>query len=82
MVETMKNIEKIKRNILKLPSDRLQELEKFIESLLSKSSQKTEGNVKNLEGIWEGIGFEKIDIEKELSKIRSEIETSMNGNIV
>ena len=79
----MKNtveIERIKKNLLKLPPEKIPELSNFIDFLLMKTSQAKRKNIKKLEGIWEGIGFENINIEKEIFKLRSEIDTSILGN--
>lgn len=79
-MDTTTDIEKIKKNILKLPPHKLQQLDEFLENLLKMESTDKSQNVKKLEGIWEGIGFENIDIESEIAKLRTEIDVNLIGN--
>jgi len=60
-----------------LPSSKLDDVLKFIESLLSKSDiKKTEP--RNLCGIWKNKGFEKVaDLENEIKEIRHELSDSI-----
>ncbi len=63
---------KIKWNLTRLSPKEVEEVNNLVQSLLEQ--KKTERRIVNLEGIWEGIGFEKIlDLEGEIKKIRKEL---------
>ncbi|MFB3041110.1 MAG: hypothetical protein ACE1ZS_04785 [Candidatus Poribacteria bacterium] len=63
---------KIKWNLTQLSPEEVEEVNNLVQSLLEQ--KKTERKIVNLEGIWEGIGFEKIlDLEGEIKKIRKEL---------
>ena len=65
------SLSKIKQNLLKIPKTRLSEINDFIEFILMKTNSSNSKRVGNLEGIWEGIGFEQIyDLEKSIREIR------------
>ncbi|MBN1351153.1 DUF2281 domain-containing protein [candidate division KSB1 bacterium] len=65
------DIGKIKRNLQKIPLDKLGEVNDFIEFIMLKYKQRSRGKVR-LEGIWKGIGFENIpDLEKEVLEVRN-----------
>ena len=56
-----------------MPSNKLSEVRKFIRTLIPYRPEKK--NIESLEGIWEGIGFEKIDnLEEEIRNLRKESE--------
>jgi hypothetical protein len=60
-----------------LPSSKLDDVLKFIESLLSKSDIK-KAEPRNLCGIWKNKGFEKVaDLENEIKEIRHELSDSI-----
>ena len=73
------NLKKIKLlDKLKLiPDNKLDGIIDYIEFILSKFNiSKKESNT--LEGIWENIGFEKINnLEKEIKNVRKEMSDSM-----
>lgn len=70
-------VDKIKQKLSKIPDDKLIEVDDFIDFLLVKS-QKPIPNIVKLEGIWEGLGFEKIqNLETNIKKIRKEISNSI-----
>ena len=69
-------IAKINKDLTLIPEDKLDEVVNFIEFILSKSKTKKRELV-NLEGIWEGKGFEKLDLEKELKVARKELSESI-----
>ena len=72
------NITKIKQNLFKIPKDRLAEVNDFIEFILMKSESCPLKRVEKLEGIWKGLGFERIsDLDKSIRDIRSESEKAM-----
>jgi hypothetical protein len=61
----------IKRDLANLPANKLAEVREYIRKLLPKSQEKKE--VQSLEGIWAGLGWEKIeDLEGEIRKLRKE----------
>jgi len=69
---------KIKKNISRIPHDRLATINDFIVFLLSKSEAQELKPIK-LQGVWKGSGFDRIsDLEKELIELRRE----MSGQIL
>ena len=61
----------LKRELSHVPSNKLPELRKFIRTLIPHAPEKK--NIESLEGIWAGLGFEKIDnLEEEIRKLRKE----------
>ncbi|CAB1074738.1 hypothetical protein D1AOALGA4SA_2557 [Olavius algarvensis Delta 1 endosymbiont] len=76
------NFTKIKQNLLKIPKDKLPEINDFIEFILMKTESSRLKRVEKLEGIWKGLGFERIpDIDKGIREIRSESEKSILDRI-
>ena len=76
------NFTKIKQNLLKIPKDKLPEINDFIEFILMKTESSRLKRVEKLEGIWNGLGFERIpDIDKSIREIRSESEKSILDRI-
>ncbi len=72
------NITKVKQNLYKIPKARLAEINDFIEFILMKTESSRLKRVEKLEGIWNGLGFERIpDIDKSIREIRSESEKSI-----
>lgn len=72
------NIAKVKQNLFKVPKPRLAEVNDFIESILMKTESGRLKQVKKLEGIWKGLGFERIsDLDNSIREIRSESEKAM-----
>jgi hypothetical protein len=59
-----------------IPEERIKEVKTFIDFILSQSDLDAEKPI-NLQGIWKDKGFEKIDVEAELKKIRKEMESSI-----
>ncbi|MBW1802668.1 MAG: hypothetical protein JRJ85_18280, partial [Deltaproteobacteria bacterium] len=58
------------------------EVNDFIEFILMKTENNQLKRVEKLEGIWKGLGFERIfDIEKSIREIRSESEKSISDRI-
>lgn len=54
-------LSKIKTKLDTIPGDKLVEINDFVEFILAKSKPRRRKIVK-LEGVWEGLGFEKINI--------------------
>lgn len=66
------SITQIHKEISFLSQEELLEVENFIQSL--SNSQLRKKNVVNLEGVWAGKGFEKLDnLEEALKSIQKEI---------
>jgi len=76
MHTTALKINKISKELSMIPEEKLDEVKDFIDFLLSKDKTK-ERKVANLEGIWEGKGFEKLNLKKELKSIRKELSKSI-----
>jgi len=71
------NVYKIKQKLSKIPEDRLEEINDFIDFILMKA-QTNVPNIVKFEGIWKGLGFDKItDLESEIHKIREEATRSL-----
>ncbi len=76
------SVTKIKRNLFKIPMDKLGEINDFIEFILKKSESGSSKRVEKLEGIWEGIGFERIvDLDESIRELRGESEKSLVDRI-
>ena len=68
----------VKQKMFELPDDRLQEVYDFIDFILMKSEVTRTKHVKKLEGIWEGLGFERIlHLEEEIRAIRHDSEQAL-----
>ena len=69
---------KVKKNLFKIPKARLTEINDFIEFILSKTESSRLNQVERLEGVWQGIGFERItDMDNSIREIRDESEKAM-----
>ncbi|NIM12449.1 MAG: DUF2281 domain-containing protein [Candidatus Aminicenantes bacterium] len=74
-------IDKIKSKLAEVPEDKLPEVYDFVEFILHKTKPKKKKIVK-LEGIWKGLGFEKIDhLESEIRKIREKSHQQLSEKI-
>lgn len=72
------NMTKVKQNLFKIPKARLAEINDFIEFILSKTESNRLKQVEKLEGIWQGLGFERIsDLDNSIREIRDESEKAM-----
>jgi len=67
---------KLEEQLSLLSEGNLDEVIDFIEFILSKKDAQYKKNIQ-LEGIWSGKGFEKIDIEKELDITKKELSNSI-----
>jgi hypothetical protein len=61
---------RINKQLAMIPSHKLDEVEDFVSFILTRKKIKAKGVVK-LGGIWEGIGFEKLNLKKELKLLRN-----------
>jgi hypothetical protein len=78
MNDTAVAISRIKRLLDRVKPEKIREVEDFVEFLTEKNTEKPGGKkVRKMEGIWEGLGFENIDVEKEIREIRRESEESI-----
>ncbi len=78
MNNTALAISRIKRLLDRVKPEKIQEVEDFVEFLTEKDAQTPGGKkIRKMEGIWEDIGFENIDEEKEIREIRRESEESI-----
>lgn len=76
MKEPKVDLKKIRRNLMKIPADKLSEVNDFIEFILAR--KKNPKNIIKFEGIWKGIGFENItNLENEIRKLREESTKSL-----
>jgi hypothetical protein len=75
------NLSQIRQNLFRIPSERLHEVSHLVEVILRDSYPVR--RVERMEGIWEGIGFEKIsDLDKDIRKIRGLSERMLSERIV
>jgi len=78
-MKRLENINQIKKMLLKMPPEKVKEIEDFVEFVLTRISKgRMKRKIEKLEGIWEGLGFEKIDIEQGIYNIRKEAEESLS----
>jgi hypothetical protein len=72
------NIAKVKKNLFKIPKARLLEVNDFLEFILMKTESSTPKRIEKLEGIWEGMGFDRIsDLDNSIREIRGESEKAI-----
>ena len=73
---------RVKQNLFRIPKARLAEINDFIEFILSKAETGRLKRVERLEGIWQGLGFERIsDLDKSIREIRDESEKAMSDRL-
>ena len=78
MNDTALAISRIRRLLDRVKPEKIHEVEDFVEFLTEKDAEKpSEKKVRKMEGIWEGLGFENIDEEKEIRVIRTESEEAL-----
>jgi hypothetical protein len=75
--EQLKRVEIIS-NLSFVPPEKLDEINNFIQFILNKSKAKRKRPI-SVRGIWQNLGFENIDIEKELKDMRKEIQTHLEN---
>lgn len=75
-------ITKVKQKLYKIPPDKLQEIDDFIDFVLTKTRSKPSRRIEKLEGIWKGLGFERIlDLDESIREIRRDSEKSLLDRI-
>lgn len=73
MTQRVIELTALKRELAHLPESKLHEVREFIRRFLSGSGGPDQRNVRSLEGIWAGLGWETVnDPESEIRKLRSE----------
>jgi hypothetical protein len=71
------SLARIKSKLNKVPGDKLAEVDGFIDFILTRSASARK-SAEKLEGIWEGLGFDKIpDLEHSIREIRKESEETL-----
>ena len=64
-------IAKVKQKLYRIPPDRLQEIDDFIDFVLTKPLSRPSRRIEKLEGIWKELGFERIlDLDQSIREIR------------
>ena len=75
-------ITKVKQKLYKIPPDKLQEIDDFIDFVLTKTRSKPSRRIEKLKGIWKGLGFERIlDLDESIREIRRDSEKSLLDRI-
>lgn len=75
MKERAVTLTMVKQKVFELPEDQLQEVYDFLDFIVMKAETTQIKRVKKLEGIWEGIGFERIsNLEQDIRDIRRDSE--------
>jgi hypothetical protein len=75
-------INKVRQKLHKIPPDKLQEIDDFIDFVLNKMRSRPSKRIEKLEGIWEGLGFERIlDLDESIREIRRDSEKSFLDRI-
>jgi hypothetical protein len=81
MATATMTINKITSKLVEVPVEKFPEIFDFIEFVLQKSKPRPK-NIVKLEGIWKGLGFEKInDLESEIKDIRKRSGKGMTERI-
>ena len=76
MSNTGIKLARINKQLAMIPSHKLDEVEDFVSFILTRKKIKAEGVVK-LGGIWEGMGFEKLNLKKEMKSLRSDLSQAI-----
>ncbi len=65
-------------NLSFVPANKLEEISNFIQRILIMNKTEPKKPI-SIRDIWKGAGFEKLDIEKELKDIRTEVQKSLDS---
>ena len=76
MQDTNNKLNEIKKKLYRLPDHKLEEVDDFLDFLLSKEKEETE-KVVQMKGVWAGKGFEKLNLRKDIGKVRQELSKSI-----
>lgn len=72
---------KIKQNLNKIPPTKMEEVSDFIEFLLKKHARRGR-NIIKFEGIWQGLGFEKLaNLESQIRELRKETNDLLSNRV-
>ncbi|MBW2000601.1 MAG: hypothetical protein JRJ29_21910 [Deltaproteobacteria bacterium] len=77
MEDTGARLSEIKKKLARLPGHKLEEINDFIEFLLSKDRSR-ERRIVQMKGVWAGKGFEKLDLRREIKNGRQELLESIS----
>jgi hypothetical protein len=76
------SLNQIRRNLFKIPLERLHEVSHLVEVILKETDSGSVRHVERMEGIWEGIGFEQLsDLDKDIREIRGFSEKILSERI-
>ena len=79
MNTTVGNLYRIQHDLARVPKDRLTEISDFIEFILLKSKIQKPKVIK-LEGVWQGLGFDKIaNLDDNIANMRKEVGKSLEN---
>jgi hypothetical protein len=74
-MSTASDIHEIERRLQRMKPAEVTEVKDFVEFLSRKGSPaKSEKKIAKLKGIWKGLGFEKLDLEKDIKAMRKEFD--------
>jgi hypothetical protein len=76
MSNTGIKLARINKQLAMIPPHKLDEVEDFVSFILIRKKIKAKGVVK-LAGIWEGKGFEKLNLKKDLKSFRNDLSKSI-----
>ncbi len=82
MQEYPMTITMVKQKVSDLPANRLQEVYDFMDFLTRKTMPEPAQRIKKLEGIWAGLGFERLaNVEQEIRDLRQHAEASLQARM-
>jgi len=74
-MSAVSDIHEIKRRLQRMKPAEVNEVKDLVEFLSRKGSPGTsEKKIAKLKGIWKGLGFEKLDLEKDIKAMRKEFD--------
>ncbi len=76
------NISRIKQNLIGIPFEKLPAVNNSINSVLTEAGMQPSGRTEKLEGLWEGISFERIsDPDGSIREIRNLSQKALEDRI-
>jgi len=76
------SLNQIRRNLFKIPLERLHEVSHLVEVILKETDSGSVRRMEKMEGIWEGIGFEQLpDLDKDIREVRGLSEKILSERI-
>ena len=70
-----RELTQIKQDLEKLPEHKLAEVRDFIQRLLP--TQPPAHRARSLRGVWKGLGWANMDVEKEVKTLRSDVSDAV-----